>query len=382
MNLLICIPTYNEAENIEPLITTVFEYLPHLICHKSCVLVVDDNSPDGTANIVDNLIEKYPGRLRILKRPGKQGLGKAYLAAFDWGISNGYDLFLEMDADFSHSPKYIPEMLKHIQNHDVVIGSRNVKGGCVEGWPFLRNCISKGGSLYSRIVLRCPIKDLTGGFNMWTKSSLLKIGLDRILSEGYSFQIEMKYRAWRAACQLKEIPVVFTDRTKGASKMSKKILFEALIKVWKIKQSAGGDTAIDQFIKFGMTGGLGTVTNLLLFFIFVDKMGLPEIPISIGCFIIAGTQNYIINHKWTFLNTTGDSTLSVKKWIVFLGASLVGLFVNIVVMRLMIINFYLPYKFIAQACGIAAGMLINFVFSKFFVFRAKNTRTKRQEDYK
>ena len=366
--MLVCIPTYNEAENIKQLIVEVFEYLLPQTQGTFSILVVDDNSPDGTAIIVENLIKKYPNRLHILKRPGKQGLGKAYLAAFDWGLSNGYDVFLEMDADFSHNPKYIPEMVNQIQNFDVVIGSRNIKGGAVEGWSFVRNSISKGGSLYSRIVLRCPIKDLTGGFNMWTKNALSKIGLDHVLSEGYSFQIEMKYRAWRAGCPIKEIPIVFTDRKLGASKMSKKILFEALIKIWKIKQSAG-DTAFDQFIKFGMTGGLGTITNLLLFFMLVDKTGLPEIPVSIGCFIIAGTQNYVINHKWTFLNTTGDSELSAKKWLGFLSASLVGLLVNIVVMQVIIVNFDLAYKFIAQACGIAAGMLINFTFSKFFVFR-------------
>jgi dolichol-phosphate mannosyltransferase len=238
MIFLICVPTYNEAENIERLIAAVFEHLPQNSPEKSSILVIDDNSPDGTAAIVENLIEKYPGRLHILKRSGKQGLGKAYLAAFQWGLSRGFDVFLEMDADFSHNPKYIPEMLRQIQTHDVVIGSRNIQGGSVEGWSFLRNCISKGGSMYARIVLGCPVKDLTGGFNMWTKSTLLKIGLDRIVSEGYSFQIEMKYRAWRAGCSIKEIPVLFTDRTQGVSKMSKKILLEALVKIWKIRQSA------------------------------------------------------------------------------------------------------------------------------------------------
>jgi len=371
LNLLICIPTYNEATNIEKIIVDIMNIISRLTSYDVCILVIDDNSPDGTADIVERLIEEYPSRLHILKRPKKQGLGKAYLAAFDWGLSKGYDAFLEMDADFSHNPKYIPEMIKHIQNHDVIIGSRNIKGGGVEGWSFLRNCISKGGSIYSRIILRCPVKDLTGGFNMWTKSTLLKIGLDNILSEGYLFQVEMKYRAWRAGCSIKEIPIVFADRTHGTSKMSKKIFFEALLKIWTIKQSAK-NTAIDQFAKFAITGGLGTATNLLLFFLFVDKMGLLEIPVSIGCFLVAGTQNYAVNHKWTFSSNTGNSALSIKKWLTFLSASLVGLSANIVVMQLMIINFNLPYKFIAQACGIAAGMAINFAFSKFLVFRRQS----------
>jgi len=152
--------------------------------------------------------------------------------------------------------------------------------------------------------------------------------------------------------------------------MSKKILFEALLKIWKIRNMRG-DATIDQFIKFGITGGLGTITNLLLFFTFVDKIGLLEIPVSIGCFIVAGTQNYVINQKWTFLNTSGSSVLSIKKWFAFLSASLIGLLANIIVMQLVILHFDLPFKFIAQACGIAMGMGINFAFSKFIVFRRK-----------
>ena len=237
MSFLVCIPTYNEAENIQHFIARVFEYLPENSPQKSSVLVIDDNSPDGTAAIVERLLDQYPERLHILKRPEKQGLGKAYLAAFQWGLAKGFEVFLEIDADFSHNPKYIPDMLCEIKTHDVVIGSRNIRGGSVEGWSFLRNCTSKGGSLYARLVLGCPIQDLTGGFNMWRKNALLKIGLDRIISEGYSFQIEMKYRAWKAGCSIKEIPVLFTDRTQGESKMSRKILLEALTKIWKIKRN-------------------------------------------------------------------------------------------------------------------------------------------------
>ena len=372
MKLLTVIPTYNEADNIGNLIRAVFTVIPP----NGEILVVDDNSPDGTAEIVEKTAAEYPNRLHLIKRPGKQGLASAYLAGFSWGggmaSDSCYSVFLEMDADFSHNPDYIPVMLEQIKTHDVVIGSRNVAEGGVEGWSFLRNCVSKGGSLYSRIILGCPIKDLTGGFNMWTKNALLKIGMDNILSRGYSFQIEMKYRAWRAGCSVKEIPILFVDRKLGASKMSKSIFWEALINIWKIKRNAGKDTTIDQLIKFGITGGLGTVTNLVLFFLFADKASLPEIPVSIGCFLIAGTQNYIINHKWSFVNNTGTSKVSVKKGALFLGASLAGLLVNIAVMKYMIMNINLPYKFIAQACGIAAGFIINFLFSKFIVFRSKS----------
>jgi dolichol-phosphate mannosyltransferase len=159
LNLLVCVPTYNEAENIAPFIDAVFANLPP----EAHILVIDDNSPDGTAQIVEKVVEKYPQKLYLLNRPEKQGLAAAYLSAFNWGISNSYDVFLEMDADFSHNPAYIPVMLNEIKTHDVIIGSRNIKDGSVEGWSFLRRFISKGGSLYSRAVLGCPIKDLTGG---------------------------------------------------------------------------------------------------------------------------------------------------------------------------------------------------------------------------
>jgi putative flippase GtrA len=274
-----------------------------------------------------------------------------------------------MDADFSHDPKYIPEMIREIQTHDVVVGSRYVKDGGVEGWSILRKCISKGGSLYSHVILGCPINDLTGGFNMWTKTALEKINLQKIISKGYSFQIEMKYRAYTAGCSVKEIPIVFADRKRGQSKMSKKIFLEALVNIWKIKKDIGEDTGIDQFIKFAITGGLGTITNLLLFFFCADMYNLSEIPVSIGCFLIAGTQNYIINHKWSFRRNVTQDPLSVAKWIQFIGVSVLGLIVNIVVMKLIIARFELPYKFIAQAFGIAFGMVINFTLSKFWIFR-------------
>jgi dolichol-phosphate mannosyltransferase len=361
LSLLICVPTYNEAENIEQFIVAVFARCPP----DAAILVADDNSPDGTAVIVENLIGRFPERLHILKRPQKQGLGPAYLAAFAWGLAKQYTVFLEMDADFSHNPKYIPAMLAEIQNHDVVIGSRNIQNGGTEGWSVFRNAVSKGGSLYARLILGCPIKDLTGGFNMWTRAALEKIGLENVVSQGYSFQVEMKYRAWKAGLRIKEIPIVFVDRTRGKSKMSKKIFLEALLNVWKIKQ----DAAFAQFVKFCVTGGLGTVTNLCLFFLFADKAGMPEIPVSIGCFLIAGTQNYIINHKWSFARNTRQTPLSIKKWLAFLGGSLAGLAVNILVMTAVLAYFTPPYKAIAQACGILAGMSINFIASKFLIFR-------------
>jgi dolichol-phosphate mannosyltransferase len=372
MKLLVAIPTYNEALNIKPLIKAVFYNIPQ----NSGVLVVDDNSPDKTAEFVESLFRDYPGRLHLLKRPEKQGLAAAYRAAFSWGLSRGYEMFLEMDADFSHKPEYIPEMLKAIREYDVVIGSRNIAGGGVEGWSVLRNFISKGGSFYARLVLNCPVKDLTGGFNLWHKSAFEKIGLHNIISKGYLFQVEMKYRAFAAGLSIKEIPIVFLDRKIGESKMSKKIFFEALISIWKIKKHAGNrdddkDSKIGQFVKFAITGGLGGITNLTIFFICVDMLLLPEVPVSAACFLISATQNYIINHKWSFKKETAASAPSLINWLKFIAGSLLGLAMNILVMETLFYNFNLPFKFIAQACGILAGTGVNFLLSKSVVFRKK-----------
>lgn len=231
MKLLIVCPTYNEIENIESFIPALFA----AIDESTGVLIIDDNSPDGTGAAVEKMTEKYAGRLQLVKRPGKQGVATAYIEGFRLGMKQGYDAFLEIDADFSHNPAYIPELVEKLKTHDVAIGSRNIRGGGVEGWSALRNFVSKGGSLYSRLILGCPVKDLTGGFNMWSKSALEKIGLEKIISRGYSFQIEMKYRAYKAGCGIIEIPIVFVDRKQGKSKMSKKIFFEAMLNVFRIR---------------------------------------------------------------------------------------------------------------------------------------------------
>ena len=213
-----------------------------MIPPDAAILVADDASPDGTGQAVRDMQVDFPGRLYLKEGQGKQGLANAYISSFKWAMDTSkvdgkvFNAFLEMDADFSHKPEYIPQMLNALAMHDVVIGSRNIKGGAVEGWSTLRNCISKGGSLYSRLVLSCPIQDLTGGFNLWRKSALDRIGLDSIISKGYSFQIEMKYRAYQAGCSIQELPIVFPDRKLGQSKMSKGIFMEALKAVWKIRR--------------------------------------------------------------------------------------------------------------------------------------------------
>jgi dolichol-phosphate mannosyltransferase len=233
MKTLIITPTYNEKENIETVIDLVFKETSGLDLN---ILIVDDNSPDGTAQIVKSMMEnKYKDKLFILQREGKQGLATAYIAGFKWGIQNNYDVMVEMDADLSHNPIYLKDMINMTEKYDAVVGSRNVKGGGVKGWGFLRNFISKGGSLYARTILWMPIKDLTGGYNVWTKKVLLAIGLDKLISRGYSFQIELKYRTKKLGFKIAEYPIIFEDRLKGKSKMSKKIFFEAMLNVWKLR---------------------------------------------------------------------------------------------------------------------------------------------------
>jgi dolichol-phosphate mannosyltransferase len=231
MKSLVIIPTYNEKENIQPLIQSIFSATPHV--H---ILVVDDSSPDGTQWIVEKTKPHYPQKLHLLLRTQKQGLGKAYLAGFHWGLSHGYEALVEMDADFSHRPQDLVTILETLKTHDVVVGSRYVTGGETKNWGFVRKMISQGGSFYARQILRYPLADWTGGFNAWKAPVLQAINLSSIESEGYSFQIELKYKALRHGFIIKEIPIIFEDRRVGQSKMSSRIVLEALFKVWRIKK--------------------------------------------------------------------------------------------------------------------------------------------------
>jgi dolichol-phosphate mannosyltransferase len=228
--VLIVIPTYNEIENLGPITTEVLKRTPEGV-H---ILVVDDGSPDGTGALADRLSEADP-RVHVLHRTQKQGLGPAYIAGFRWGFSQGFDQLIEMDADFSHHPSFLPAMLNLLNEHDFVIGSRYVDGGGTVNWGLLRKIISRGGSLYSRMVLGAPIRDFTGGFNGWNRRVLEGIDLDTLEAGGYSFQIELKYRAFRKGFRFKEFPILFEDRRVGKSKMSSRIVIEALSLVPKLR---------------------------------------------------------------------------------------------------------------------------------------------------
>jgi dolichol-phosphate mannosyltransferase len=227
---LIVTPTLNERDNIEAFVSLVRSTLP-----EAHMLIVDDNSPDGTGQLVDAIAAKDPN-VTVLHRPRKLGLGTAYVTAFKLGLERGFDRFFEMDADFSHDPKYLKDFVRALdEGADVVVGSRNIAGGAVEGWGVGRHVISKGGSLYARSILGTAVRDLTTGYKAFTRRALEAIDLETIHSNGYSFQIEMTYRAHLRGLTIKEIPIVFVDRRAGQSKMSRKIFLEAVQVVWKLR---------------------------------------------------------------------------------------------------------------------------------------------------
>jgi dolichol-phosphate mannosyltransferase len=234
LKFLVVIPTYNEIQNLRTLVETVFrvsDASSHLYgVEKVGVLVVDDNSPDGTGSLAEEIAKTEP-RVAVLHRQKKNGLGKAYVAGFSWGIDNGFDAFCEMDADFSHNPEYLPEFWRLLKTNDVVIGSRYVSGGGVKNWGFGRRVISRGGSLYARTLLGLKVRDLTGGYNAWKREVLEAVDLSALRSEGYAFQIELKWRAFKKGFKLVEFPIIFEDRRSGESKMSKSIVVEAMLRV-------------------------------------------------------------------------------------------------------------------------------------------------------
>lgn len=230
MKTLVIIPTYNERENVDSIVPAVLK----ITSSETEVLIVDDNSPDGTAEVVRQL-QQQNSRVHLLLRQKKEGLGKAYIAGFRWGLEKGFEVLTEMDADFSHRPEDLVKVLAESRQYDFVIGSRYVPGGQTVNWGLLRKMISRGGSLYSRLILGYPIRDWTGGFNAWNRRVLEKMGLEKIQSNGYSFQIELKYRASKLGFKGTEVPIVFEDRRVGQSKMSMKIVLEAFYRVWLIR---------------------------------------------------------------------------------------------------------------------------------------------------
>ena len=230
MKALIVVPTYNEKENIEEIIHTVLAQGDDID-----ILVVDDNSPDGTGGVVDRLAASEP-RIHAIHRESKLGLGSAYIAGFKWALANTDTQFVfEMDADFSHDPNAIPEFLEVVKDHDLVIGSRYLHGITVVNWPLSRLILSYGANVYTHIITGLPLKDSTGGFKCFRRETLEQLPLETIRSDGYSFQIEMNFFCWKKGFRVVEIPILFTDRRVGISKMSRKIIWEAMFMVWRLR---------------------------------------------------------------------------------------------------------------------------------------------------
>lgn len=231
MKTLIIVPTYNEAENLPSLLREICANAP-----ETEVLIVDDNSPDGTGELAEEIHKENP-KVHVLHRPGKLGLGTAYIAGFKYAIEHNYDAAFEMDADFSHNPRYLPDFLKAIEHADLVIGSRYIRGGSTPNWSLLRRFISGGGNIYARFMLGMPIHDCTAGFRCYRTSVLRSIDLDAIQSQGYAFQIEMAYRVTQQGFRVVEIPISFLDRRVGKSKMSRKIFVEGFLWVLRARFS-------------------------------------------------------------------------------------------------------------------------------------------------
>lgn len=222
---VVIIPTYNERQTLAPIVARVRTSVP-----DADILVADDNSPDGTGRIADDLAAADP-RVHVMHRLGKEGLGAAYLAGFAWALQQGYDVVVEMDADGSHQPEQLPRLLDALEDADLVLGSRWVPGGRTENWPASRRFISRGGSAYTRVMLGIPLRDVTGGFRAFRASTLRALDLDEVASQGYCFQIDLAWRALQRGMRVVEVPITFVERTQGASKMSRKIVVEAL---WRV----------------------------------------------------------------------------------------------------------------------------------------------------
>lgn len=231
MKITLVIPTYNEAENLPKLLITLFE-LPLEDLH---VLVIDDNSRDGTGEMADALKQIYPGRLDVIHRPGKLGLGSAYIQGFTRLLAGDSDAIGQMDADFSHDPAKVIELVKALESSDMALGSRYIPGGSLDkNWPYWRKWLSSFGNFYARSILRLPIRDVTGGFRLWRRETLAAMPLDQVRSNGYVFQVEMAYIAHKLGFTFKEVPIYFAERRFGKSKMSFRIQIEAALRVWAL----------------------------------------------------------------------------------------------------------------------------------------------------
>ncbi len=327
MKTIICIPTYNEAENIKKMLPAISD----LKLKNVDILIIDDNSPDGTSAAVKRLNSKFKiqnskFKIFVLDRKKKEGLGKAYVAGFKWALKKGYDRIISMDADFSHNPKYLPKMIKKSKDYDVVVGSRYVKGGKIVGWEWYRYVNSYGANFFTRLLLRLKPKDATAGFKCYSRKFLKSLDLDKIIAGGYAFQVEMINLAQEGGFSITEFPITFVDRQVGESKISGELSRSAKI-IFKL---ALRKKTYRQFIKFGIVGLLGTIIDLGVYNLLVFKFNFNIYTSRIISFTLAATANYILNRIWTFRS---KEKKIAKQYIQFFFISIIGLGLNLIIMK-------------------------------------------------
>ena len=371
MKAIVIIPTYNEKRNI----TRLVEIILNLNINIQ-ILIIDDNSPDGTGQIAEKLSSEYH-EINVIHRKGKLGLGTAYLEGFKYALKNKFDYIFEMDADFSHNPKYLPVFLEAIKKYDLVLGSRYINGISVINWGFGRLLLSKLATFYVRIITRLPVTDATGGFKCFRQELLKSIDLDKVYSNGYSFQIEMTYKAYIKNFKIGEVPIVFKDRLEGKSKMNKKIVIEALGVVWRlqfehliVKLGEGIKKAItniinSRFSKFCLVGGVGFIINIGIFYITHSLVNIQYIFCSIISFFFAVSSNFILNKYWTFKDYGRKKIL--LQYLKYILVNIGGLTVNIIVLT-SFISFFGQSPLFSQVVGVLMGIGINFIGSKIWVF--------------
>ncbi len=358
MKTIIIIPTYNEVENIPELIAQL-----DAVGLDLALLFVDDGSPDGTAE----LIKAYQAQGRmiyLLERSGKQGLASAYLAGFKWAVEAGFEAILQMDADLSHQPKFLTEMLLRLENNDLVIGSRYTSGGGVANWSWSRRMLSRGGSLYSRLILRVPIRDLTGGYNLWRAELLQKMDLSSIKSTGYCFQIEMKQRAHEVGAQISEVPILFIERRLGLSKINRKIILEAIWRTWLIRVRSKSMAKYKKFIKYSLVGATGMTLDVGIMIALVELAHWQPLSASFVSFTVSVINNFIWNKLWTFRDSGKNY---VKQFGQFVLTALVGLVINYFMMKWLLavaVNYV-----IARFIVVAVIVLWNFFINSLWTFR-------------
>jgi len=360
LKIIVVIPTYNEKENISDIISAVFKHTP-----QTHVLVVDDSSPDGTGDVVKKLSAKYPRQLHLMTRLKKEGLGKAYIAGFRWALQRQYQQIVSMDADFSHHPKYLPKMLKVMANHnaDIVIGSRYIRGGGIKGWDWKRLINSRGANIVTRLMLGLKPKDVTAGYKVYSARLLRKLALNKMVSSGYAFQVEMIFFGKERGAKVVEVPITFVDRRAGESKIAGELVRSAKIvfRLFLRRRTVG------QAIKFMSIGLLNTFVDGGILFGLVTFAGVDKIVARIISSSIALISSYVLNRVWTFRSKSRDIARQFASFAIINGLGLVW---NNLLYGFMVKKMHIHYL-LAMIIATAIVFVWNFTLSKIWAFKGK-----------